>query len=476
LPPEVKAAVEVRAPVRGRHQRRPFAATRHGSGGPLHGEVDLLTERSTRSIVGGMRLQRHAQRHLACAAALAVAAVVVFVSASTHGGAAAPEQPTYESGFFVFSASAGRPSPGVPRFHKQVGDNDDPYIEAIVSDGRGGWFVGGDFTSVGETRCVNLVHVRLGQPVTRESCFSTNGAVLALARQGGKVFAGGLFTSIAGQKRSYLAAIDIARDAVSPWDALLAGRPQPAHGGGFQVPYVEAIATSPRVVYFGGYLLVAGGSFVDVGAVDIATARPLPRWRSLRLSAPAAHSYAEVAALALSGTRLFIGARDTLARVDTATGREVARAQPARSPRSTADSPSIEAVTATSSTVYIGGFFARIGNVRRTAIAGFDPRTLHPTRWKANIAPYTQTKGNPSQINAITVRPNRIYVAGALYAPRLIIGIAAFDPQTGRRRPWVINGHYNPEQAEALAVFGGGVAFGLGLCRQDEYGCAFPGR
>jgi hypothetical protein len=402
-------------------------------------------------------------------AALAVASAVAIVGARAEGSAVANRSTAFRSGFFVVSASTGRALPGVPVFHKRIADYGDvPDIDAIVSDGRGGWYVGGDFTAVDQTPCMNLVHLRLGQTVKPASCFPTNGTVLALARRGDKLFIGGLFTKIRKQNRNYAAAIDTRTDALSTWDAHLAAVEQGAH--------VDTIAISRNVVYLGGVLLAAGGSFVDVAALDIATARPLPGWHSVRLSTPKNSSYVEVAALATTGDRVFVaGYPYGLVEVNAHTGSEVARAQPLHSSPGDVDSPVLDSVAATSSTVYIGGFFARIGNVHRSGVAALNPRTLRPTAWKTSIPPYNTAKSTYySEIVAILVQPKRVYVAGQFYAPHLTIGVATFDPATGRRLPWLINAHYEPEQIQALAVFHNTVAFGPGICKRTLTDCASP--
>jgi len=399
-------------------------------------------------------------------AALAVASAFLLVGAGARATA------DYKSGLFVASASTARLLPGVPAFHKPSA-GDDLNVDAVVSDGKGGWYVGGDFTEVDATPCMNLVHVRLGQSITPASCFATNGTVLALALQGRKLFIGGLFTEIRAHKRNYLAAVDVTNDSLSSWDAHLAHRRVAVHGG-FQGPYVQAIAVSPRVVYVGGQLLGQAGALRDVPAFDVVTARPAPGWRSVQLSTPKTRPYAEIAALALSGHRLVVAAAYPSATVesDADTGRILARAQPIHS--GDGNGPFIDALAATGSTVYIAGEFTQIGNVRRSAVAALDPRTMRPTGWHAHI-PGRSTSGFGSTISAIVVQRGRVYVAGDFYSPREIVGVAAFDPVSGHRLPWIVSGkNFSPIVFDALAVTRNTVAFGTGECKIDQNGCSSP--
>lgn len=94
-------------------------------------------------------------------------------------------------------------------------------LSAAAPDGAGGWFIGGSFTQVAGQRRVRLAHVaangqldpvwrpvvrgRARYPHAKSPSYST---VSALCVVGDTVYIGGWFTSINGQPRKYLAAVN----------------------------------------------------------------------------------------------------------------------------------------------------------------------------------------------------------------------------------------------------------------------------
>ncbi len=90
-------------------------------------------------------------------------------------------------------------------------------VRAVVPDGEGGWFIGGYFTAVGGEPRNDLAHV------LRDGCVAgwapdPDLAVFALAVDSGRVYVGGRFSSIAGQRRANLAAFDSESGALLDWD------------------------------------------------------------------------------------------------------------------------------------------------------------------------------------------------------------------------------------------------------------------
>src|SRR5829696_3135574 len=67
-------------------------------------------------------------------------------------------------------------------------------VNDVVADGSGGWYLGGDFKSVGGASRTDLAHVLADGTLDPNFSPSTNGEVRALAVGGGSVFAGGEFS------------------------------------------------------------------------------------------------------------------------------------------------------------------------------------------------------------------------------------------------------------------------------------------
>lgn len=91
-------------------------------------------------------------------------------------------------------------------------------VFAACPDGAGGWYLAGElFGADGEARS-NALHV-LADGSLAPWAPSVNGRVHALALGDGKVVLAGAFTSVGGQPRQHLAAVDAVTGQVLPWIA-----------------------------------------------------------------------------------------------------------------------------------------------------------------------------------------------------------------------------------------------------------------
>ena len=92
-------------------------------------------------------------------------------------------------------------------------------VNAVASDGSGGWFIGGSFASIGTRHADNVAHIKADGTLDTGFAASTDGPVYALAvsGNGSTLFAGGFFAhaSDATSARSALAAPSTRRRA--PW-------------------------------------------------------------------------------------------------------------------------------------------------------------------------------------------------------------------------------------------------------------------
>jgi hypothetical protein len=82
------------------------------------------------------------------------------------------------SHFVVVDRSTGRINSGFPRV------SGGSFVDAIVSDEHGGWFVGGRFTSVGGVPCPNLAHIRADRTLDAGWCTHPDSDVTSLALSG----------------------------------------------------------------------------------------------------------------------------------------------------------------------------------------------------------------------------------------------------------------------------------------------------
>jgi hypothetical protein len=237
-------------------------------------------------------------------------------------------------------------------------------VRASVSDGAGGWYIGGEFTEVGGVARNRIAHILADGTVDPAWDPNAGDAVYALAVSGSTVYAGGFFTSIGGQTRNRIAALDAATGSATAWDPNAGSR-------------VKTLAISGSTIYAGGQFTTIGGQTRNnIAALDAATG-DATAWN------PNAGS--TVRALAVSGSTVYAGGffssiggqtRNRIAALDAATGDATAWNPSANSV--------VYALAVSGSTVYAGGDFTSIGEQTRNHIAALDATTGGATAWNPN--------------------------------------------------------------------------------------------
>jgi len=163
-------------------------------------------------------------------------------------------------GFAVFRAGESKPETRMVRFR------DGGQVTAITGDGRGGWFVGGSFTSFGGDPCPRLVHVLANGRVDPMWCPRPSDEPTLLACEGSVLYAGILLYD-AGYSTT-LARYDIASGRRLPWRVVL-GRSETIYP-----PNVWALTATPERVYLGGgFASVGGHPAKRLAAIDAETGR-----------------------------------------------------------------------------------------------------------------------------------------------------------------------------------------------------------
>ena len=182
-------------------------------------------------------------------------------------------------------APGGSQNPGLP----EVSGGTDT-VNAVASDGSGGWYIGGLFTHVGGIARRNIAHIRADRSVDPAFDPSADGAIRAMvvSADGLTVYVSGLFTSIGGQTRNRIAGLNAVNGSATAFD------PNPV---GTQV---EALAISGSIVYAGGNFTSIGGQLRNrIAALNVADGSA-----TLTFNPNASNT---VRALAISGSTLYVG-------------------------------------------------------------------------------------------------------------------------------------------------------------------------
>lgn len=113
---------------------------------------------------------------------------------------------TLVNGGAVSNTSSATINSNFPSFSDE---DDDLKIMAIAPDGSGGWYVGGEFTSVGTFTRNNVVHIESDGSVDATWNPNVNEKVMDLIVDGNDIYIGGHFTSVnGGTTRNYAAKLN----------------------------------------------------------------------------------------------------------------------------------------------------------------------------------------------------------------------------------------------------------------------------
>lgn len=309
-------------------------------------------------------------------------------------------------------------------------------VYAILSDGAGGWFLGGSFTHLNGVPRANLGHVLADKSVGPWNP-AANGRVYVLARDGATIYAGGDFTAIGGQGRDRIAALDAATGDATAWNPVSDGsvRCLSASGG--------------RVIASGYFANIGGAARGRIAALDAGTGAATA-WN------PGADG--AVLALAVSGSVAYVGgdftnaggqARGRLAALDLDSDAALAWDPGAGS--------TVNALALSGATVYAGGAFTTIGGQGRPYIAALDGVSGTPTTWNP---------GASAAVNALLASGSTVYAGGAFTT----IGgqgrnrIAALDAATGLATAWNPNasGMVNALALNGSTLLAGGAFASMG--------------
>ena len=321
----------------------------------------------------------------------------------------------------VFDLASGDSAGGLPR----IGGS----VYGAISDGNGGWFLAGQFTTVEDQSITNLVHLlpdRTVDPLWRTQV--TGSYAQTLCVQDGRLYVGGSFQRVGSVARRSLAAIRVSDGGVEPWDPGLTGA-------------AYCLTAANGVIYVGGLFSKVGAlARENLAAVDPATGLATD-WK------PDADQ--AVRAIGVYGTTVYVGGqftavggkpRNRLAALDATSG--------AASTWSPNPNGTVRALAVTDAAVYVGGDFTTISVQNRRGLAAV--RRSNAAGLPLDFA--ITSEGTP-QVRAIQLAGDALYVAGwflEVQGERRPL-VAAADLATGDPLPAPLGTPYNGSQSDASA-------------------------
>jgi WD40 repeat protein len=309
-----------------------------------------------------------------------------------------------------------------------------PGITDMAPDGKGGWYVAGDFGRLGGR---SLAHVRADRTIDQDwtpdiDHATGNGVGRIFVGPDGTVYVFGRFEDVNGESRHRIAALDPVTGRVLPWN--------PQSNGAISDLAFGADGT----VYIAGGFTQIGANHAArsyIAALDPHTADAKPWDPSATPQAKNDYpSGVKTLVVAPDGT-VYAGGYFTTIGANHATRNNLAALDPTTG-NATAWSPNPDwvvhqVVRAASGTIYLTGGFTAIGAnaASRRYIAALDPVSGNATSWDPNPDSWT---------NKLALAPDgTIYVTGSFktiganHAARR--SIAQLDPTTGNASAWDIH-------------------------------------
>jgi hypothetical protein len=169
-------------------------------------------------------------------------------------------------------------------------------INVTIPDGAGGWFVGGNFSRIGNYDIKNLAHIKSDNSVDLNFKPQPNNTVFSLLLNGSYLYAGGQFTTVKDLTNNYLVKIDKTTGEPIFWNAfannivrtiqfyddkMIVGGEFTSIGGqtrnrlaALDTTFVQATSWNPNVngtvhkVYVANNKLYIGGAFTTISGVN----------------------------------------------------------------------------------------------------------------------------------------------------------------------------------------------------------------
>ena len=207
--------------------------------------------------------------------------------------------------------------------------------------------------------------------------FTGPAVVETLAVAGSTVYAGGVFTTIGGQARNNVAALNASDGTATTWN------PNPNS----EVAALAISESTGSIVYVGGFFTTIGGQTRNKIAALNASDGAATSWD------PDPTASANVLALAISGSTIYAGGnfssmhgvpRKNVAGINVSDGTPTSFDPQASDPTT---GGGVQALAVYGSTVYAAGFFTSIGGQTRNLIAGLKSSDGTATSFDPNGAP-----------------------------------------------------------------------------------------
>ena len=350
-------------------------------------------------------------------------------------------------------------------------------VLAIADDGEGGWFVGGNFTKVGNQEIAYLTHIHADGSVDDNFQFDLDGNVSMLFRHENRLFIGGMFQEIGGVPRFRFATIDISNNEVTDFfisatsgfnrndiidmavyeDQLILGGTfsmvnnfgrtilaavnlntgeltdwSPSISG-MGLARILTLKVNEGILYAGGWFTTIDGmERTNIAAFNFENNQQLANWSPKPLGfVQDILIHEETAFIAGDFFTVNFQPQSFLVGVDKTNG-QLLDWQPFSESNVFAG---VNELATDGQQLFVAGNFKTMKGVKKNNLAAFDLTTLEPVNWKASSS---QTASK------IMISGQQLFIGGSFKSlgGKDRIGLAAIDLESGEATDWEMDIDY----------------------------------
>lgn len=287
-------------------------------------------------------------------------------------------------------------------------------VRAIIQDGNGGWYIGGDFSMVGDSVRKGVAHILSDNTISNWNPSVTDDfdgrTVYDLLLHNNVIYIAGNFTIVNGVSRNYLAAVDINGN-------LLDWNPNPNY-------FVSTLTLVDSLLFVGGNFSTIGGQLRNyLASLDLNTGLPTS-WD------PNPNNY--ISKIVAQDSLIFVaGAFSSIANQNRnllAAFSNSGDIIQSWTVNISGTNPVINTLCFQDSILYIGGSFSNVNQIPRTNLAAVN--------LSGNLINWDPSTNNI--VNSILAFDNKIFIGGLFSQVnnQNISALAVLDPLTGALLPW----------------------------------------
>ncbi|QHT70796.1 T9SS type A sorting domain-containing protein [Rhodocytophaga rosea] len=284
--------------------------------------------------------------------------------------------------------------------------NLDRTISTMVDDGKGGWFMAGEFTTITGTYGNSIIHLLPDFTIDPSFKTTVSAQVNCLVRKGDTLFIGGWFETVNDRPRLTLAAVDTKEGKVLPWNPNI---------NFISSVTVFSLFVDNNTLYVGGRLSHLGNNATEhLGAYDLSTGKPTNLSVKIDVDGYDPSGYVNKV-IVHKGILYFTGAfnrvngsfRNRFAAIDLKT-LELLSWNPNPITPEGYSGYNFD-IDAYENEIFIaGGYFSNIGGQNRNGFASVDMITGRATSWNPNL---TVDKLRPSVV-PFKIYKDKLYLFG----------------------------------------------------------------